>query len=247
MRSPLIMGNWKLHGSNQANKLLIDNLIQKTADSHKEIVVCPPYVYLHQVHELLKDASIKLGAQTADLNDTGAFTGEISIPMLHDVGCQYLILGHSERRSLHNESDALIALKFKKAIATGLIPVLCVGESLEQFESGQSKTIVRQQLQAVLAQNTITDFKQAVIAYEPIWAIGTGKTATPEIAQTIHASIRDDLRSIDVNVADKTRILYGGSVKDSNAKGLLAMPDIDGALVGGASLDADAFSAICHA
>lgn len=246
MRKPLVMGNWKLNGSTQQNQTLLTALLAHKTQSKTEIVICPPFVYLNQIRNLTANSAIQVGAQNVSAESSGAFTGEISTDMLKDMGCTYVILGHSERRALYGETDAVIAEKFKKVCTAGLIPVLCVGETLEQFEAGESETVVREQLKAVLDANSIASFENAVIAYEPVWAIGTGKTATPEIAQTIHAAIRSCLAEFDQATAERTRILYGGSVKGANAPSLLAMPDIDGALVGGASLIAEEFTAICN-
>ncbi len=247
MRTPLIMGNWKLNGSTQFNVDLTQKLCQYSNHCTKEIAVCPPFVYLTQIRDLIDNKPIQLGAQNVDINDTGAFTGEISTKMLKDIGCTYVILGHSERRTLHQESDAVIAGKFKKVVATGLKPVLCIGENLAQFEIEQTEQVVETQLQSVIHENGIESFANAVIAYEPIWAIGTGKTATPEVAQKVHAFIRSYLATLNTDIAKNVRILYGGSVKSNNVAGLLSMEDIDGALVGGASLIADEFIAICNA
>ena len=246
MRRSLVMGNWKLNGSIQANEKLLATLVAENTTTNTEIVICPPFVYLNQIQNLTQDSPIQVGAQNVSSQNSGAFTGEISTDMLKEMGCTYVILGHSERRALYGETDAVVAEKFKTVCASGLIPVLCVGETLEQFEAGQSEAVVHAQLKAVLDANSIGSFENAVIAYEPVWAIGTGKTATPEIAQNIHASIRSYLAEFDKTIAEKTRVLYGGSVKGANAQSLSAMPDIDGALVGGASLIAEEFTAICN-
>ncbi len=213
-----------------------------------EIVVCPPFILIPLVAEVLaKSDGVALGAQNVSSERVGAFTGEISGAMLREYGCRYAIVGHSERRSLYGEDDQSIARKFAAAIEQELIPILCVGETLAQRETGQTEAVVARQLDAVLAGSGIGAFAQAVIAYEPVWAIGTGRTATPEQAQAVHAFIRGKLAALDHIVAANLRILYGGSVKGSNAQQLFQEADIDGGLIGGASLDADEFLAICRA
>jgi triosephosphate isomerase len=212
------------------------------------MLVCPPYVYIPAVRDWLQGSSIGLGAQ--DLSNrpgTGAFTGEVSGTMLHDVGCSHVIVGHSERRALYGESDAVVATKFKLALAAGLVPILCVGETLKQREAGQTRPTVERQVAAVLEAAGVAAFGKAVLAYEPIWAIGTGRTATPEQAQEVHALIRTMIASRDATIAAGLTILYGGSVKGANARNLFAMEDIDGGLVGGASLVAAEFLEIFRA
>lgn len=213
-----------------------------------EIVVCPPFVLIPLVSEVLtKSNGVALGAQNVSSERIGAFTGEISGAMLREYGVRYTIVGHSERRSLYGEDDQIVARKFAAAIEQELIPILCVGETLEQREAGETQSVVARQLDAVLADSGIGAFAGAVIAYEPVWAIGTGKTATPQQAQAVHAFIRGKLADLDSVLAANVRILYGGSVKGSNAQQLFQEPDIDGGLIGGASLDADEFLAICRA
>jgi len=210
-------------------------------------MVCPPFVYLQETSRFLKDSDVALGAQSLCAEAQGAFTGEVSGTMLLDVGCRYVLVGHSERRQSYGESDALVARKFVAAQASGLVPVLCVGETLEEREAGRTTEVVARQLDAVLAVSRVSAFGQAVIAYEPVWAIGTGRTATPEQAQEVHAMIRGRVAALDAKIGASVRILYGGSVKASNARELFSMADIDGGLVGGASLKADEFAQICVA
>jgi triosephosphate isomerase (TIM) len=246
MRRPLIAGNWKMHGSRAENAELIEALLLGLpGQTPVEIAVCPPSVYLWEIARLLKSSSIALGAQTVCAESLGAFTGEVSAAMLKDVGCKYVIVGHSERRAIYKEDDALVARKFLAAQSQGLIPVLCVGETLEERERGQTMQIVSRQLTAVLDLAGAPALRAAVIAYEPVWAIGTGKNATPAQAQEVHAYIRTAVAGRDAKIAADVRILYGGSVKAANAHELFAMPDVDGGLVGGASLKADEFLKIC--
>lgn len=248
MRRPFIAGNWKMHGTRAENAELIEGLLlglpgQPTAD----IAVCPPFVYLWEIARLLKSSSVALGAQSTCAEAVGAFTGEVSAAMLKDVGCQYVIVGHSERRSLYKEDDALAARKFLAGQAQGLIPILCVGETLEERERGATMQVVSRQLDAVLDLAGVQAMKAAVVAYEPIWAIGTGKNAAPDQAQEVHAHIRSAVASRDAKIAAALRVLYGGSVKAGNAHEIFAMPDVDGGLIGGASLKADEFLKICAA
>ena len=248
MRRPLIAGNWKMHGSRAENAELIEALLLGLpAQTPVEIAVCPPFVYLWETARLLKSSSIALGAQSVCAEALGAFTGEVSAGMLKDVGCKYVIVGHSERRAIYKEDDALVARKFLAAQSQGLIPVLCVGETLEERERGQTMQVVSRQLAAVLDLAGAAALRTAVIAYEPVWAIGTGKNATPAQAQEVHAYIRTAIAGRDAKIAADVRILYGGSVKAANAHELFAMPDVDGGLVGGASLKADEFLKICAA
>jgi triosephosphate isomerase len=246
MRRPLIAGNWKMHGSRAENAELIEALLLGLpGQTPVEIAVCPPFVYLWETARLLKSSSIALGAQSVCADALGAFTGEVSAGMLKDVGCKYVIVGHSERRAIYKEDDALVARKFLAAQSQGLIPVLCVGETLEERERGQTMQVVSRQLTAVLDLAGAAALRAAVIAYEPVWAIGTGKNATPAQAQEVHAHIRTAIAGRDAKIAADVRILYGGSVKAANAHELFAMPDVDGGLVGGASLKADEFLKIC--
>jgi triosephosphate isomerase (TIM) len=246
MRQPLVAGNWKMHGSRAENASLVSGLLNLLQPGKRtEILVCPPFPYLMETGRLLKDSGVSLGAQSVCAESQGAFTGEVSAAMLKDVGCRYVLVGHSERRQLFGESDALVARKFVAAQGQGLVPVLCVGETLEEREGDQTASVVSRQLDAVLAVTGVKSLARAVIAYEPIWAIGTGRTASPEQAQDVHAMIRAKVAERDGTIGGSVRILYGGSVKASNAQELFAMPDIDGGLVGGASLKADEFARIC--
>jgi len=248
MRKPLVAGNWKMHGSRADNAALVRSLLdQLPAQGAAEVVVCPPFVYLLETGRLLKDSDVALGAQSVCAEAQGAFTGEISGAMLRDVGCRYVLVGHSERRQVYGEQDALVARKFVAAQASGLVPVLCVGETLEEREGDRTTEVVSRQLDAGLAVTGAGAFGEAVIAYEPVWAIGTGRNATPEQAQEVHAMIRGRVAALDAKIGASVRILYGGSVKASNARELFAMADIDGGLVGGASLKADEFAQICVA
>ncbi|HBC56484.1 MAG TPA: triose-phosphate isomerase [Gammaproteobacteria bacterium] len=247
MRSKVVVANWKMHGSKESAIQLVGDLKQQTATlQNVEVAVCVPYVYLESVHQLLVGDAIKLGAQNVNEHEQGAYTGEISAKMLLDFNTQYVLVGHSERRTLFHESDQQIAEKFVAAQAAGLIPILCVGEHLEQRQKGETEQLVESQLATVI-EKCGGEWKQAVIAYEPIWAIGTGQTASPEQAQEIHQFIRQRLVAMVGTRAASTPILYGGSVKAENAAQLFEMDDIDGGLVGGASLDAGEFSKICHA
>ena len=245
MRQPLVAGNWKMNGSLDSITVLIEG-IKAGLDSvtTAEMVVCPPFVYIPTVASLIGDASISLGAQDVSDQEAGAHTGEVAPAMLTDVGCKYAIVGHSERRSIYGESDTFTASKFAAARKAGLVPILCVGELLEEREQGITEQVVSRQLDAVIDLEGVGALANAVIAYEPVWAIGTGKTATPDQAQDVHAFIRGKLAALDSSVADKVRILYGGSMNAANAAELLAMADIDGGLIGGASLKPADFLAI---
>lgn len=245
MRKKLVAGNWKMHGSLAENAALLSAL--KPALAGIEAVVCVPFPYLAQAQAELTGSSIAWGAQNVSEQAKGAFTGEVSASMLLDFGCTYVIVGHSERRSLYGESDALVARKYVAAQAAGLTPILCIGESLAERESGVTEAVVSRQLDAVIDAAGVASLAKAVIAYEPVWAIGTGKTASPEQAQAVHAFIRGRVSALDASVADQLVIQYGGSVKAANAAELMAQPDIDGGLIGGASLVADEFVAICRA
>ena len=229
------------------NARLVDALIEASDEAPCDVVVCPPYVYLWEVGRQVKDTPIGLGAQNVCAEAQGAFTGEVSAAMLKDVGCSYAIVGHSERRLLYREDDTLVARKFVAAQGAGLAPILCVGETLEERERGVTEAVVGRQLDAVLAVAGVAAFARAILAYEPVWAIGTGKNATPEQAQAVHALIRTRIAARDATIADGLRLLYGGSVKAANAAELFDQPDVDGGLVGGASLKADEFVRICAA
>jgi triosephosphate isomerase len=240
-RTRLVAGNWKMHGSRAANSALLDALLKEIGSlKGVETAVCVPFPYLAQVAERLRGTPIAWGAQNVSEHVQGAYTGEVSAAMLAEFGCRYVVVGHSERRQLYGESDAQVAAKFAAAQAAGLAPILCLGETLEEREAGRTEQVVERQLQAVLERNPRDCFARAVVAYEPVWAIGTGRNATPEQAQAVHAFLRR-------KVLSETRILYGGSMKPANAAGLFAMPDIDGGLIGGASLVADDFLAILRA
>ncbi len=248
MRQPLVAGNWKMNGTLQSVAALIEGIKAGLGEVGKaQVAVCPPFVYLQTVQKLIAGTSAALGAQDVSSEDGGAFTGQVSVSMLNDFGCRYTIVGHSERRAINGESDALVAAKFAKARSAGLTPILCVGELLEEREAGQTEAVVARQLDAVLDVVGPQGLADGVIAYEPVWAIGTGLTATPEQAQEVHAFIRARVAQRDAGVAEGVQILYGGSMKASNAAGLMAMPDIDGGLIGGASLVAEEFLAICRA
>jgi len=246
MRIPLVAGNWKMNGSLSSTQELLAGIKQGIGaiGAGVECAVFPPFVYLAEVERLLGGTVIRWGAQTVSEQPPGAFTGEVATAMLLDFHCTYVIVGHSERRTLYGETDAIVARKFAAARKAGLTPVLCIGELLEERERGVTEEVVGRQLDAVLELEGIEGIEDAVIAYEPVWAIGTGKTATPEQAQEVHAFIRSRLARHDAAIAAATRILYGGSVKGSNAAELFAMPDIDGGLVGGASLNAQEFLTI---
>ncbi|MBT9567058.1 MAG: triose-phosphate isomerase [Thiobacillus sp.] len=245
MRKKLVAGNWKMHGSLADNAALLAAL--KPSLAGVEAVVCVPFPYLAQAQTELTGSTIAWGAQNVSEQAKGAFTGEVSTSMLKDFGCRYVIVGHSERRSLYGESDALVASKYMAVQAAGMTPILCVGESLEERESGVTETVVARQLDAVISAAGVTSLSKAVVAYEPVWAIGTGKTATPQQAQAVHAFIRGKIAALDSDIADQLVIQYGGSVKAANASELMAQPDIDGGLIGGASLVAEEFVAICQA
>jgi triosephosphate isomerase len=248
MRQPLVAGNWKMNGNREESAALLDGILAGIGDvARAEVAVCPPAILIPLAVEKLAGSSVKVGGQNLDTHASGAYTGEISGPMLKDGGCEYVIVGHSERREYYGEDDALVARKFAAAQEHDLTPILCVGESLEQREAGETGAVVERQLDAVLAQTGIEAFKNAVVAYEPVWAIGTGKTATPEQAQEVHKSIRDKLAALDSAIADGCRILYGGSMKPDNARELISQTDIDGGLIGGASLKAEDFLGICTA
>ncbi len=246
MRQPLVAGNWKMNGSSESVRELIDGILSGL-ETKAEVLVCPPAVYVQQVREMLTGSSVKVGLQNASNNYSGAYTGEVSPLMAKDLGCDYVLIGHSERRSLFGENDEDIALKFNALVDADLVPVLCVGETLQERESGSTMEVVAAQIQTVLRAAGPERLANFVIAYEPVWAIGTGLTASPEQAQEVHAAIRGLLAGDDQLMAARTRILYGGSMKAANAAELMAQSDVDGGLIGGASLVAADFKAICHA
>ena len=236
-RTRLVAGNWKMHGSRASNRALLEAILRETGKAGADCAVCPPYPYLSQVAEQLRGTLIAWGAQNVSEHAQGAYTGEVSAAMLVEFGCRYVIVGHSERRQLYGENDLQVAAKFAAARSAGLTPILCVGETLGERDAGKTEQVVARQLDAVLAKS---DFAGAVLAYEPVWAIGTGRNATPEQAQAVHAFLRRKLNM-------EARIVYGGSVKPQNAAAIFAMPDVDGGLIGGASLVAQDFLAILNA
>ncbi|MFT3931698.1 MAG: triose-phosphate isomerase [Spongiibacteraceae bacterium] len=245
MRRKLVVGNWKMHGDFATNAELLGTLLALLPKSLKAgVAVCPPFVYLPSVREQLENSSVMLGAQNVCTELQGAYTGEVSAPMLRDCGCDFVIVGHSERRQLFGESDEQVTIKASVALKNDLTPIVCVGESLEERESGETLNVIARQFGAIKNGLAQADLRRIVIAYEPIWAIGTGRTATPEQAQAVHAFIRLQLNDCR---AETVPILYGGSVKADNACALFAQADIDGGLVGGASLKAEEFVAICKA
>ena len=248
MRKILVAGNWKMHGSRSMTRSLIEALISnEQATASVDMAVFPPYPYLDMARALLQDSGIALGGQNLNPEPAGAHTGEVSASMLADLNCHYVLVGHSERRTLYGESDADVAARFGAAQEAGLIPVLCVGETLEEREANQTEAVVDRQLSAVTDGRPADAFARALIAYEPVWAIGTGRTATPDQAQAVHSFIRDKFTARDDTIGGQLRILYGGSVNGSNAADLFACEDIDGGLVGGASLKAEDFIAIAEA
>jgi len=248
MRQPLVAGNWKMNGSRSSVEQLVDGLLAGAGDlGRAEAAVCPPYVFLAEVAARLDGGPVALGAQDLSEHASGAYTGEVAGAMLVDYGCRYVIVGHSERRAYHGESDVLVARKLTAAQAVGLVPIACVGETLEEREAGDTERVIGRQIDALLDGPGVDALAAAVIAYEPVWAIGTGRTATPEQAQAVHAFIRGRIAARSAEVADGLRILYGGSVKGANAAELFAMADIDGGLIGGAALDATEFLTICRA
>ncbi len=248
MRRPLIAGNWKMNGSLDSVRALAKGLTEGLSDAVKaDVAVCPPALYIPEVTSLLKDSKIAVGGQDVSNADSGAYTGEIAAPMLNDFGCKYAIVGHSERRHGRGESDQLCAEKFKAVQDAGLTPIFCIGELEEERDQGITEEVCARQIDAVLDLCGVQSFANAVIAYEPVWAIGTGKTATPEQAQEVHAFVRGHIAKQDASVAENLIIQYGGSMNDKNAAELLSQPDIDGGLIGGASLKADSFLAIVNA
>ncbi|MFA5370952.1 MAG: triose-phosphate isomerase [Sideroxydans sp.] len=248
MRRKLVVGNWKMHGDLARNKALLEAVMAGVNDlRNADCGVCVPYPYLAQAQSILQGSNVAWGAQNLSQHEQGAFTGAVAPGMLVDFGCSYVIIGHSERRALFHESNEIAAAKFDAAIKFGLTPIFCVGETLQEREEGVTEQIVARQLEVVLNHAGAQSVAKTVIAYEPVWAIGTGKTATPEQAQAVHAFIRQRVVKLDGAVAQGLRILYGGSMKPGNAAELMGMPDIDGGLIGGASLVAEEFVAICRA
>ena len=245
MKKKLIAGNWKMNGTAASNAALLEALLAKSADWKCPVAVCVPAVYMAQVQAIVEGTAIALGAQDVSAQESGAYTGEISASMLKEFGTRYAIVGHSERRQYHGETDATVATKATRALAAGITPIVCVGETLAERESGRTEEVVKRQLAAVIHANGHC-ISEIVVAYEPVWAIGTGKTATPEMAQQVHAVLRAQLQAATEN-ADRVHILYGGSMNAANAEQLLAQPDIDGGLVGGAALKSADFLSIIAA
>lgn len=247
MRKRLVAGNWKMHGNLESNEKLLEGVKAGATGLRCQVAVCVPYPYLAQAQSSLAGSPVSWGAQNVSEHSQGAYTGEVAVGMLKDFGCQYVVVGHSERRALYGEGDALVAAKFESVLKGGLVPILCVGETLVEREAGETKAVVSRQLAAVLDRVGVSALAAGVVAYEPVWAIGTGKTATPAQAQEVHAAIRAQVAAQDPAVAAGLQILYGGSVKPQNAAELFGQPDIDGGLIGGASLVAEDFLAICRA
>jgi len=249
MRRKLVAGNWKMHGTRAEAAQLLKGIVEGTDRLlAAELLVCPPFVYLFEAAAGLRGSTIAVGAQdVCGEAQQGAYTGEVSAAMLADAGCRYVIVGHSERRMIYGESDSRVAAKFKAAQQAGIVPILCVGETAAAHDAGETRAVVRRQLEAVFDAVGIAAFASAVIAYEPVWAIGTGKTATPTHAQEVQAYLRTLVAARDAKIGASLRVLYGGSVKPSNAAELFSMPDVDGGLIGGASLASDDFVAICRA
>jgi triosephosphate isomerase len=246
MRKVLIAGNWKMNGSRDSIKALLDGIKSGIGTVDKaDVAVCAPYVYLSDVADQLNGTPVAWGAQNVSTEASGAFTGEISASMINDFGCTYIIVGHSERRTLYGETDDIVAKKYGVVLEAGMTPIFCIGETLDEREKGVTEDVVARQVQAVIDAHGVDALGKGVIAYEPVWAIGTGKTASPEQAQDVHAFIRSMIAKASADVADKIIIQYGGSMNAGNAKDLLAQPDIDGGLIGGASLKAEDFLAIC--
>jgi len=248
MRQPLVAGNWKMNGSLESIGVLLDGIKAGMGTvTRAAVAVCAPAIYIPAVQQQLQGSAIAWGGQDVSAESAGAYTGEIATSMLKDFGCTYVIVGHSERRAYHGESDLLVARKFAAARAAGLVPILCVGETLEEREQGITEQVVARQLDAVIELEGVASLADGVVAYEPVWAIGTGKTATPEQAQDVHEFIRGRIAELDGGVAEGLQILYGGSMKPDNAAELIAKPDIDGGLIGGAALNAEDFLGICRA
>ncbi len=248
MRRRLSVGNWKMHGSLAANRQLLGAL--KASLTPKEgagYAVCVPFPYLAQAASELQDSAVAWGAQSLSEHDAGAYTGEVSGAMIREFGCRYVIVGHSERRTLYGETDARVAAKLGAALRHGLTPIVCIGESLVERDRGETEQVLKRQLEAVISAQGVAALSQSVLAYEPIWAIGTGRTATPQQAQGAHAFVRAQVAARDAETARELTILYGGSVKPGNAAELFGMPDVDGGLIGGASLAAEDFLGICRA
>ena len=247
MRKTIVAGNWKMNASKDSVNSLVNDILSGVSGVNAEVIVCAPFPYLALVDSLIDGSSLMLGAQNLNVNPSGAFTGEVSAEMIKDFGANHVIVGHSERRSLYGETSEIVAEKTKVAIDSGLTPLLCLGESLDQRESGKTESVISEQLTKVIDLVGIEAFKNIIIAYEPVWAIGTGMTATPEQAQAVHMYIRALLATSNQDIAEKTPILYGGSMNAGNAAELISRPDIDGGLIGGAALKAEDFLKICKA
>ena len=247
MRQTMVAGNWKMNGTTNSVRELVSGIKAGLNGQSAEIVVCPPFVYIPTVAAEIADSAITLAAQYMSDQDAGAYTGEVSGPMLKDVGCEYVILAHSERRAMYGETDEVAANKYGAALKNNLKPIFCIGETLEEREQGITEDVVARQVDAIIDAEGVASLANAVLAYEPVWAIGTGKTATPEQAQSVHAFIRGRIADQDAGIAEGLRILYGGSMNPSNAAELIAQPDIDGGLIGGASLKPEDFLAIINA
>ena len=246
MRQSLVVGNWKMNGTRASAKSLAQGIIAGLGENNASIAICVPYVFIADITEVIKGTRLELGAQNVADKASGAFTGEVSASMLKEFGCQYALVGHSERRTYYGDTNTSVAARFCQAQEQNIIPILCIGETLEQREQNLTFSVVDEQLDAVIDLAGINALNAAVIAYEPVWAIGTGRTASDEQAQEVHQHIRQYIAAKDQNIAEKIQILYGGSAKPENAKGLFSMPDIDGGLIGGASLDAESFLKIYH-
>lgn len=246
MRKPILIANWKMNGSLHANQALLVRMLAKLRPLRKtiDLAICPPFPYLFQVRDLLGYTGISLGAQNTSSASSGAHTGEVSATMLQEMGCRYVLVGHSERRSLYHESNVDVAARFRQVRSAGMTPVLCVGETLEEREQGEAMVAIERQLQAVIDETGMAGLGGSIIAYEPVWAIGTGRTATPEQVSDTHRAIRQFLENCESGSGDTIRIVYGGSVKAANAAELFQSPEVDGGLIGGASLQADEFSDI---
>jgi triosephosphate isomerase len=246
MRKTIVAGNWKMNASKESVNKLVMGILSGMSNVSSEVVICAPFPYLSQVEALIAHSQVRLGAQNLNTNMSGAFTGEVSADMIKDFGAQHVIVGHSERRSFYGETNTIVAEKVKAALDSGLIPLFCVGETLEQREAGETESVVAAQINTVVDLVGIDAFLNIVVAYEPVWAIGTGVTASPEQAQEVHAFIRQLLANNNYDVAQQTPILYGGSMNAANAKELIACADIDGGLIGGASLKPEDFLQICR-
>jgi triosephosphate isomerase len=247
-RRPLVVGNWKMNGNLASSQQLISEILAGLpADCRADVGVCPPAIFIPEVSKLIGKGPVRVGAQNVADQDKGAFTGELSAPMLREFGCTLAIVGHSERRAIYGETDALVAKRYAKAIEHGVTPILCVGETLEEREANQTFSVIDTQLAAVIDLCGVESLAKAVIAYEPVWAIGTGRTATTEQAQEVHAYIRTKIAALNATIAANLQILYGGSMKPDNAVALMAQPDVDGGLIGGAALEAASFLAIALA